>query len=369
MNARSAALVRGLPQRSLARAGVVAALLAGAPWIASASPGTTAASRPNENAPSRTTRATRPTSTAERRPATPAPFEATVTVSAEPLKVRIGDRIRILAHAASPPGASIARAPEVAIDGKLGSLRVLSIAPEGADLVLTLMPEETGELEIPPFEVEVRAASGAAGRASGQACRVEVLSVLGEGQGTTIADLKPPAEFPVPWPWKEILLGAIVAGLVTLAAAWIVKRLRRQRAPKPVPELELAPGVTPDAWAREELGKLLARRLVEAGRFREFHIELADLARRYIELRFRIPALERTTEEVREEMGRALVGQEATELGVLVLARCDRVKFAKYVPAPGDSEAVAARLRELIDLTAAVPVEAPPSLTAVEGAA
>ncbi len=106
---------------------------------------------------------------------------------------------------------------------------------------------------------------------------------------------------------------------------------------------------------RERLAELLARRLLEAGRHREFHIELSDLIRRYLELRYRVPALERTTEEIADEMARALIGPPAVAATVAMLERCDRVKFAKHVPPSGETAETVGLAREVIERTAPPP--------------
>src|SRR5206468_3361815 len=138
------------------------------------------------------------------------------------------------------------------------------------------------------------------------ATRVTVASILGEGDSTVLSDIKPPAEIPVPWPWRTIGLLAFFAAGLAAALYGTARWFTRPRPAPPRPEDLLPPGVTPDVWARGELARILASGLREAGRHRELHIELADVVRRYVELRFRIPALERTTSEIGEEMRMAL---------------------------------------------------------------
>jgi len=201
----------------------------------------------------------------------------------------------------------------------------------------------------PTFSVAFRDGGGASTTVVIPAARVSVASVLGEGDSTAIADLKPPAELPVPWPWLTlILLGlGVLAGA---AATWALARyLRRERAPRPAPEMALPPGVTAEAWAREELERILGAGLLEPGRHREAHSAFADLVRRYLELRFRLPAMERTTEEIGDEMPKALIDGGIVQLTIAALSRCDRVKFAKHVPPSEEVEATVAMIREILD--------------------
>jgi hypothetical protein len=280
-------------------------------------------------------------------------------------KARIGDVIRLTASLQGAAGVTATGAPDLKVDGTLGSFRVLEISSSGQDVTLSLSPETTGDLDVPSFGVGYRAADGKTGTVSAPSTRVGVRSVLGEGDASSLADIKPPAEFPVPWPWKWIVGIVLAAAALTIAGLWISRRLGRSRAPARVPEIQLPPGITPDIWARGELQKLLDRGLVASGLFREFHIELADIVRRYVELRYRIPALERTTEEIAEELSVALLAEEVPGLVTGALVRCDAVKFAKHVPVGPEVDEAVRLVTDMLDRTA-VPVAPAPGQGAPE---
>lgn len=298
--------------------------------------------------------------------------EATVrgvpgSVSIQPEQARIGDRIRLTATYAGP-GAWTAAPDEALKPGeKLGAFRILaSDASVPGALTLELGPDDAGALSVPAFPLVFRDAGGVTVTVAIPSARVTVASVIAEGDSTAIADLKPPAELPVPWPWATLaMLGAAVA-LAAGATWWLARYLKRERAPKSQPEIALPPGMTPEAWAREELARILAAGLLDPGRHREAHIAIADLVRRYLELRFRLPAMERTTEEIGDEMPRALIDAAIVRLTVGALTRCDRVKFAKHVPPSEEIAETLMQVREILDRGAppAVPepvTEEPPA--------
>lgn len=292
---------------------------------------------------------TAPTSSAGLASATPTPK---LQVTVEPETTRIGDTIRLTASIESQDPWKASATDALKAGEKLGPFRILDVdLTRPAAIVVGLTPDEPGSLEIPSFEVVFRLPGKDDLHFSVPAAKIQVASTLGEGDAT-LSDLKPPAEIAVPWPWREIGLG--LAGAVIAAAVVVGFRrwLRKPARPALRPEDELPEGVTADAWARDALQALLAKNLIESGRHREFHIELADLARRYLELRFRIPALERTTEEVGQEMRTALCSDEALQLATAVLERCDRVKFAKHVPALGEPDETVALTSLLIERTA-----------------
>lgn len=276
-----------------------------------------------------------------------------------PDHARIGDRIRLSASYAGAGSWTAAPGDDLKPGEKLGPFRILA-ADAGVPGVLSLDlgPDETGVLTVPAFQVVFRDAGGVSVTVAVPSAQVTVASVLAEGDSTAIADLKPPAEMTVPWPWGTIALLAAALGLAGVATLWLARYLRRERAPRPAPEIVLPPGMTAEAWAREELAKILAAGLFDAGRHRELHIALADLVRRYLELRFRLPAMERTTEEIGHEMPGALVEGTIVRLTLACLERCDRVKFAKHVPSRDEAEETLAQIREILDRGAPAPAPA-----------
>ena len=291
-------------------------------------------------------------------PVTGVPGEVQVT----PERVRIGDRVRVMASYGAPGAWTAVPGDDLKAGGKLGPFRILaSDGSHPGTLALDLGPDEVGALTIPAFPLVFRDAGGVTVTVAVPQARVMVASVIGEGDSTAIADLKPPAELPVPWPWATL---AMLAAAVLLAAAatwWLARYLRRERAPRPQGEIALPPGMTPEAWAREELAKIVAAGLLEPGRHREAHIAIADLVRRYLELRFRLPAMERTTEEIGDEMPRALIDASIVRLTIGALSSCDRVKFAKHVPPREELDATLAEVREMLERGAPPAVSEPVS--------
>ncbi|MBL7961642.1 hypothetical protein JNL27_15520, partial [bacterium] len=90
---------------------------------------------------------------------------------------------------------------------------------------------------------------------------------------------------------------------------------------------------SPEEIALEALDKLKEKGLAEKGEFKQFHVEISDIIRGYIENKFRIPALESTTSELIAEFRK----KRAMEENFITLLRrflevCDLVKFAKYKP-------------------------------------
>ena len=216
---------------------------------------------------------------------------------------------------------------------------------------------ETGATSLPAFRVDWQGSGGKAGSVSTESVPLEIVSVL-KGPGEEPADIKPPADLPPPpFPWKAAGIAALVLAL--LAAASYLYR-RRRRAPGAVPEAPAAPSIPPHELAYRELERLLASRLLREGRIKEFHVELAEIIKRYLAGRFGIETRERTSEEVLEEMRRVRVGTASTGLVRDFLAETDLVKFARHFPAEEEIRRTVDRAYRLVDQTKLV-VSPPPS--------
>jgi hypothetical protein len=216
---------------------------------------------------------------------------------------------------------------------------------------------ETGKAVLPAIRVEWRAPGGKSGSVSSEPIPLEIVSVL-KGPEEKPADLKPPAQLPPPpFPWKAAALALLVVALL-IAAAILWKR-RRRRLPEAI-VVPAGPVLPPHDVAYRELERLLASGLLREGRIKEFHVELAEIIKRYLAGRFQIETLERTSEEVLEEMKRVRVGTGATGLVREFLSQTDLVKFAKYLPREDEVRASVESAYRLVDQTKLV-ASAPPS--------
>ena len=85
--------------------------------------------------------------------------------------------------------------------------------------------------------------------------------------------------------------------------------------------------------AYERLRVLVGKKLIEAGKIKEFYEGISDILRHYIEHRFDLRAPERTTEEFLSEIqfSTLLSMADKESLGEF-LTHCDMVKFAKFSP-------------------------------------
>jgi hypothetical protein len=170
---------------------------------------------------------------------------------------------------------------------------------------------------------------------------VEITKEVSSADLKQLHDIRPPIKPPAPPPWPRWPLGVLGAVLLLGLAAGIW-RLARRRQPAPPP-------LSPQDWALQELDRLDALDLPAQGEINLYHTLLSDTVRRYLELRFQLPASHQTTAEfLRAANGFEQLTTPHRELLRAFFERCDLAKFARAVPAPDECAAVAALARSFI---------------------
>lgn len=159
-------------------------------------------------------------------------------------------------------------------------------------------------------------------------------------QMSDIRDIRPP----VPYGWDPRWgVGAAVAGLLAAGVGllWWLRRRRQQSAP----QAAAAPPVPLEEVARGELAAL-AR---EAGLpDKEFYFRLCTAVRRYLDGRYGVDTLERTTEELGPTL-RGLPLEEASRGALMTLfRRADPVRYADAAAPEEERRADLAAARALM---------------------
>jgi len=139
------------------------------------------------------------------------------------------------------------------------------------------------------------------------------------------------------WVKDNILMISIIAGSIILLIL-LIYFINRYYKNKPVPPLVEPPPIPAHIIALEKLDKLKAEMLWQNGKLKQYHSQLTDIVRDYIERRFYLPALEQTTEEIIFSFRNVAVDKESMGKLKQILILADLVKFAKELPLPNENE-------------------------------
>src|SRR5262245_28121491 len=189
-----------------------------------------------------------------------------------------------------------------------------------------LVGYEAGDHTLPAYPLKFRKPGEELHDAEGNEVTVIVQSLLAkEPTPLDIRDIAEPATLPMDW--RPILIGGGLVALLLAGVGVIYYLGTRRRA------AEVAALPKPHEVALAALGRLRARRLLEAGRYEEYYVELSSIVRAYVEGRFGLHAPEMTSEEFLAAMqrDRRLSAEHRALLGEF-LTESDLVKFARYLP-------------------------------------
>lgn len=207
---------------------------------------------------------------------------------------------------------------------------------------------DTGRFVIPPFPVAFLPTDTSSKYQiiTSQPLEIYVKSVVNDPTAE-IRDIRPPLGIPPDYLRLALMIGSFLLGLAALVFAyWMYRRSKRgqpvfrKEPPRPAHEIALT-----------ELQKLLQSGLLAAGEYKMFYSELSDIARRYMERRFFINAMEETTSEILNSLNDASLSPDQVKLAREMLTACDLVKFAKYVPGNAETEAAVELVRQFIERT------------------
>ena len=157
-----------------------------------------------------------------------------------------------------------------------------------------------------------------------------------------IRPLKAPVEIKesiIPFLFAILVLLLIGAGI--LGFIYFRKKSRAAAAPIDIYR-------TPEEIAMDELKSLAEMNLIEKGMIKEYYIKLSDIIRCYIERKYGILAIDRTTYELYQEMRIKKIERLHIDTIRDFLEDCDLVKFAKYIPGQKEAQGAYQKVEYII---------------------
>jgi len=252
----------------------------------------------------------------------------------------------------------------LAVGSNLGAFEIKDYTPRESQVVSGLRVYKqsykittftTGDYQIPSLTINYKTAKGEVKSIKTDPVPLKVKSLLTGEKGEDIRPIRGPVDFKTPFPTWWVVGG----GLLILAAILFFIFYRRAR--KPI-DLGVEEVDTRLPWeiALDELAELEESGLLTKGLFREFYFRLSEIFRGYIERRYGIAALERTSYEIINEFrSLSLDSQEEKEIQKL-LGESDLVKFAKFPPTTEGATAHFEETKEFVMKTRSLPFSSQP---------
>lgn len=216
---------------------------------------------------------------------------------------------------------------------------------ESASFIITAF--DSGMHVIPPLQV-VFTVAGDTTKHRAESSPVQIIVRSVEVDTTKeIKDVKPPLSVPISF--SEVL--PYLIGLLAVASlVWLYYYIRKKRrmGESLMPEVPPRPA---HEVALDALRSLKAEQMWQRGKIKEYHSQLTDIIRVYIERRFDVMAMEMTSDEVLSSSALAVLSRDMMEKLRAILIRADLVKFAKFQPLPNDHEASMTHAFELVEST------------------
>lgn len=153
-----------------------------------------------------------------------------------------------------------------------------------------------------------------------------------------IADIKPVMNSP--FNWKAVMRIALIVLLILIICALIFFVVRRLIQKKPVFENTVPePILPPHVVALAALDRVRQEKAWQQNRTKQYHTDITDILRVYIEKVYNVPCMEMTSEEIIANLNHLKFENKTIYAALLQILRlADLVKFAKWEAAPDEHE-------------------------------
>lgn len=159
------------------------------------------------------------------------------------------------------------------------------------------------------------------------------VQTIDTGEDITIKDIK--TNIDAPYAWSDIwpfLLGILLLGLIYfLFKKYIFNKKEKVKTIKPEAVIPA------DIVALNSLTALDKKELWQEGKIKEYHSEISEILRSYLENKFQILALELPTFDIIRDLENKDISSDDLQILSTLLKRADLVKFAKSKPPDVDN--------------------------------
>jgi hypothetical protein len=276
----------------------------------------------------------------------------TATAKLDTFQIEIGDQVYLKLNVVQPPGHFVAfpKFKDKIIDGIdiVSITKIDTVQSANKELMLTqgilITSFEDSLFNIPPLPFISRNDTIYSNSISFDVQMVSLdsaaISKIDTNQVLKIFDVKSPIDTPLTF--KEFLqnyypyiIGVVALILIGLLIKYILKRRKEN---KPIFKI-IKPKEPAHIIALRALNNLKQKKLWQAGKEKAYYSELTYILREYIENRFHITALERTSHELLETMKHSNFVEKNRIIELNQILRLgDLAKFAKFKPLPDEND-------------------------------
>lgn len=293
--------------------------------------------------------------------------EVSARARVDSTRYTVGDAITVHLDVTHPKGASL----KMAVADSLEGFSVLGRSPSvpngetASSATLVVSRYDSGTAVLPPLELLYMLPGDTTLHHASTNPLFLTVRTLPVDTSRAYRDLKPPLSIPLTLAEIAEYAGIVlaIAVMVYLGYRWWKKRQQKKTGDVYVP-----PPRPAHLIALEELAILKEKKLWQQGLIKQFYSEVSEVLRRYVENRYRLMALEQTTDEIMEGLKRLHVKPSACSKVETVLQLSDLVKFAKYQPGISEHEEVLTMAYDIVETTKLIepkPAEQPaPRVTA-----
>ena len=259
--------------------------------------------------------------------------EVSVNAQMDTARALIGDQVRLTLQAKHDKntvlswplvGDTVTSKIEVISIGPIDSLVIGNEVSQSQEIFITSF--DSGFFVIPPFVFALEGDSSSVFET--EALLIQVTSIPVDTT-QAIKDIKEPMGAPITFAeaWPYILGGMLLVGLIVLGVLYWKRKKKI-----PVPVVFQKPAIPPHELALAKLKELENKKLWQKDKVKDYHTELTDIIREYIEKRHGIIAMELTSDEILRSYSGLGLDTSSLELLRQVLKLADMVKFAKARP-------------------------------------
>lgn len=276
--------------------------------------------------------------------------EVTAHARIDSTEYLVGDAITVHVTLSHPPGMTF----QPMVGDSLGTFTVIGRAPfrqQGQTETATeyvVAKYDSGRAVIPALSFLYSLPGDTGSRTVRTNALFASVRTVPVDTAAEIKDLKPPSSIPIPL-WEIALYAAAV--LLAGALGYFLYRWWIKRRESRGGEAFIPPSRPAHVIALEELGRLKDRHLWQQGLIKQYYSEVTEIFRRYIENRYRLMALEETTDEILDGLRKLRMSEDLLGRGSEILRRADLVKFAKHQPGVAEHEETMKFVYDFVDRT------------------